>query len=60
MIGFVGVILLILENTFYQKLDENNMLHESIMLPIGAMCIAIAITIIILKLVVIAIKLIKN
>ena len=32
----VGIICLILENTFYQYVDENGYLHESLFLPIGA------------------------
>jgi hypothetical protein len=36
-----GVVCLILENTFYQYVDENGYLQESFFLPIGAFSILI-------------------
>jgi hypothetical protein len=33
---FVGITCLILEYTFFQYLDENGYLHESLFLPLGA------------------------
>ena len=35
LIFIIGIIFLILENTFYQYLDENNVLQESLFLPFG-------------------------
>lgn len=37
----VGVVFIILENTFYQYLDENSVLQESFFLPLGFLFIFI-------------------
>lgn len=31
----IGAVFLLLENTFYQYVDENGLLHESLFLPLG-------------------------
>lgn len=31
----IGVIFTMLENTFYQYVDENGILHESLFIPLG-------------------------
>jgi hypothetical protein len=38
-----GVISIIAENTFHQYLDSDGVLHESLFLPLGAICIALGI-----------------
>ncbi len=35
VIFFIGFIFLILENSFYQFIDENGILHESYFMPLG-------------------------
>ncbi len=35
ILTFIGIIFLIIENTFYQYLDENLVLHESLFMPLG-------------------------
>ena len=37
----VGIICLVMENTFYQYVDENGYLHESLFLPIGAISLLV-------------------
>ena len=32
----IGIVFLFLENTFYQTIDENNVLQESLFMPLGA------------------------
>jgi hypothetical protein len=39
----LGVISIIAENTFYQYLDSEGVLHESFFLPLGAISIALGI-----------------
>lgn len=39
----LGVISIIAENTFYQYLDSDGVLHESLFLPLGAISIALGI-----------------
>jgi len=36
-----GVVFLFLENTFYQYLDEDGVLHESLFLPLGVFALII-------------------
>ncbi|MDP6526654.1 MAG: DUF3955 domain-containing protein [Kiritimatiellia bacterium] len=36
-----GVVFLFLENTFYQYLDEDGFLHESLFLPLGVFALII-------------------
>ena len=31
----LGIVFIILENTFYQYIDENNVLQESLFMPLG-------------------------
>lgn len=38
---FIGIVFLTVENTFYQYLDENLVLHESLFLPLGVLTIII-------------------
>ncbi len=33
-----GVAFIVLENTYYQYVDENGVLRESLFLPLGALC----------------------
>ena len=35
----IGAIFIFLENTYYQYLDENGVLHESIFMPLGALAL---------------------
>lgn len=37
----LGIVFLILENTFYQYVDSKGFLHESLFLPIGTLCICL-------------------
>ncbi len=37
----IGVISLILENTFYQYVDKNGLLHESLFLPLGTFSVVL-------------------
>jgi hypothetical protein len=39
----LGVISIIAENTFYQYLDSDGVLHESFFLPLGAVSITLGI-----------------
>lgn len=39
----LGMILIIAENTFYQYLDSDGVLHESLFLPLGAISITLGI-----------------
>jgi hypothetical protein len=36
-----GVVFLFLENTYYQYLDEDQFLHESLFLPLGVLALII-------------------
>ena len=38
---FIGVFFLICENLFYQRIDENGFLHESLFLPLGTFLVII-------------------
>ena len=42
----VGSLFLFLENTFYQYLDEEGFLHESLFLPLGVFAIIIGLTLV--------------
>ena len=42
----VGSLFLFLENTFYQYLDEEGFLQESLFLPLGAFAIIIGLTLV--------------
>ena len=42
----VGSLFLFLENTFYQYLDEEGFLHESLFLPLGSFAIIIGLMIV--------------
>jgi hypothetical protein len=35
----IGAIFILLENTFYQYLDEDGFLHESLFMPLGALAL---------------------
>ena len=35
----IGAIFIFLENTYYQYLDENGVLHESLFMPLGALAL---------------------
>ncbi|MFK7793831.1 MAG: DUF3955 domain-containing protein [Gammaproteobacteria bacterium] len=37
-----GITFIVLENTFYQYVDKNGVLHESFFLPLGAIFILCA------------------
>lgn len=37
----IGVISLILENTFYQYVDENGLVYESLFLPLGTFSVVL-------------------
>ncbi|MGJ8686472.1 MAG: DUF3955 domain-containing protein [Spongiibacteraceae bacterium] len=37
----IGVAFAVLENTFYQYVDENDMLHESAFMPLGVFFVII-------------------
>jgi len=36
-----GAIFVFLENAFYQYVDENGLLHESLFMPLGAIAVVI-------------------
>ncbi len=38
----VGIACILLENTFYQYVDKNGVLHESFFLPLGAISMLLA------------------
>jgi len=42
----IGVIFLIIENTFYQYLDEDGFLHESLFMPLGVLALIFGILLI--------------
>ena len=35
----IGVLSIVLENYFYQYVDEKGILHESLLMPFGALCV---------------------
>ena len=37
----IGILSLIAENTFYQYLDDEGFLHESLLMPLGAFSIIV-------------------
>ncbi len=37
----VGALCMILENTFYQYIDEEGILHESLFMPIGVLLVSL-------------------
>ncbi|MFT5665232.1 MAG: hypothetical protein ACI9JR_002640 [Gammaproteobacteria bacterium] len=39
----LGVIFIIAENMFYQYVDDKGFLHESMFMPLGAICILLGI-----------------
>ena len=39
----IGVMFIALENHFYQFVDENGVLHESMFMPLGALCVMLGI-----------------
>jgi hypothetical protein len=47
----LGVISLLVENTFYQYIDRNGVLHESLFLPLGIMSIGIGMLVFIILMV---------
>ena len=38
----IGLACIVLENNFYQYIDEEGVLHESLFLPLGAVLILLA------------------
>lgn len=38
----VGIVCIVLENTFYQYVDKDGVLHESLFLPLGTICVLCA------------------
>ncbi|AQS37453.1 Protein of unknown function (DUF3955) [Shewanella psychrophila] len=44
----LGGVFLLLENTFYQYVDEKGFLHESLFLPLGVFSLCLGIIIILL------------
>ena len=41
---FLGVTFLLLENIFYQYIDEDGILHESFFMPLGFLSIFLGLT----------------
>ena len=39
----IGVMSIVLENYFFQYVDENGILHESLLMPFGALCVMLGI-----------------
>ncbi len=39
----IGVIFIALENHFYQFVDENGVLHESMFMPLGALSVMLGV-----------------
>ncbi len=40
---FMGIVFIALENYFYQYVDDNGVLHESLFMPLGALCVMLGI-----------------
>ena len=40
---FVGFVFLVMENTFYQYLDEEGVLHETFFMPLGVLGLTLGI-----------------
>lgn len=40
---FIGVVCVFLENSFYQYVDENGVLHESFFVPLAAVSLLLGI-----------------
>lgn len=57
LLTLTGLVFLILENTFYQQVDEQGVLHESLFLPLGALCLCIGVFVVLVWGIV---KIIKN
>ncbi len=38
----VGITCILLENIFYQYIDKDGVLHESLFLPLGVVCVLLA------------------
>jgi hypothetical protein len=41
LLVLIGIVSIVLENIFYQTLDENNVLQESFFMPLGAFAIIV-------------------
>jgi len=37
-----GVLCIVFENSLYQYVDENGVLHESLFLPLGVICLLVS------------------
>ncbi len=46
----VGIVFLVLENTFYQTLDKNNVLQESFFMPLGVLAVILGALVILIAL----------
>jgi hypothetical protein len=57
---FLGLICLFIEQTFYQYIDAQGWLHESLCLPIGAFSLALGSFGLIIYLILLIINLIKR
>ena len=42
----IGVVSVLIENTFYQYIDEDGLLHESLFMPLGVVFLAIGLLLI--------------
>ena len=42
MLLIVGITCILLENIFYQYIDKDGVLHESLFLPLGVVCVLLA------------------
>ncbi|MFK8028090.1 MAG: DUF3955 domain-containing protein [Gammaproteobacteria bacterium] len=42
MLLVVGITCIVLENTFYQYIDKDGVLHESLFLPLGTISVLLA------------------
>lgn len=44
--ALIGVVSVLIENTFYQYIDEDGLLHESLFMPLGVVFLAIGLLLI--------------
>jgi len=44
----IGISFVFFENVFYQYIDENGMLHESLFMPLGALSILLGVLILLI------------
>ncbi|MDP0562359.1 MAG: DUF3955 domain-containing protein [Candidatus Endonucleobacter sp. (ex Gigantidas childressi)] len=48
---FLGAIFMLLENTFYQYIDEDGVLHESYFMPLGFLSVFLGLVLLLVTIV---------